>query len=140
MRGNVELDEYIIMPNHLNGILVIVDDGGRGTVHRAPTTTPKYESFGKPVSGSIPTIIRGFKSTITKQINELRNTPGAPLWQRNYYEHIVRNEKSLNRIRQYIINNPANWENDIENVEIKTRIDRRKYFDLIIGKINEEMP
>ena len=68
------------------------------------------------------------------------NTPGAPLWQRNYYEHIVRNEKSLNRIRQYIINNPANWENDIENVEIKTRIDRRKYFDLIIGKINEEMP
>ena len=109
-------------------------------MHRAPTTTPKYESFGKPVAGSIPTIIRGFKSTVTKQINELRNTPGAPLWQRNYYEHIVRNEKSLNRIRQYIINNPANWENDIENVEIKTRIDRRKYFDLIIGKINEEMP
>jgi len=70
------------------------------------------EQFGRPVSGSIPTIIRSFKSAVTKRINELRQTPGAKLWQRNYWEHIVRNEPELNRIREYIQNNPTQWEWD----------------------------
>ena len=54
----------------------------------------------------------GFKSVVTKRINELHETPGAKLWQRNYWEHIVRNESELNRIREYIHNNPAQWELD----------------------------
>jgi len=70
------------------------------------------EQFGRPVSGSIPTIVRSFKSAATKHINELRQTPGTKLWQRNYWEHIVRNEPELNRIREYIQNNPARWEMD----------------------------
>ncbi|MCP9448402.1 MAG: transposase [Nitrospira sp.] len=82
----------------------------RGTACRAPT-----EQFGCPVTGSIPTIIRSFKSAVTKQINEQRRTPGVPIWQRNYYEHIIRNDESLNRIREYIANNPLQWALDREN-------------------------
>ena len=118
IRNNINIDEFIIMPNHLHGIIGIIDDeydlskgtkevrassySGKGTMHRAPTT----EQFGKPTSNSIPTIIRGFKSSVTKRINQIRNTPGAPVWQRNYYERIIGYESELNRIRKYIIENP----------------------------------
>ncbi|MCK5138789.1 MAG: transposase, partial [Thermodesulfovibrionia bacterium] len=50
--------------------------------------------------------MRGFKSATTKQINEMRHTSGRLVWQRNYYEHIIRDERDLNKIREYIINNP----------------------------------
>ena len=79
-----------------------------GTKHCAPT----IERFGKPTSNTIPSIIRGFKSTVTKQINNIRSTPGYPVWQRSYYEHIVRNEKSYNQISEYIRYNPEKWLND----------------------------
>ncbi len=124
IRKNIELDEYVIMPNHIHGIIVIVNNDGdmvrrgtmhrRGTMRRAPTTTvhQNIEQFGKPTSNTIPTIIRGFKSTVTKQINKIRNMPGIAVWQRNYWEHIVRNEIELNRIRKYIIENPKKWNDD----------------------------
>ena len=117
IRPNIRLDMYVIMPNHIHGIIVIT---GRGTKHRAPTPTMKqntaqYESFGKPVSNSIPTIVRSFKAIATKQINQLRNTPGLAVWQRNYYEHIIRDDNELNHIREYIQNNPLRWEFDSEN-------------------------
>ncbi len=73
------------------------------------------EHFGRPVAGSIPTIMRSFKSAATRRINEMRSTPGTKLWQRNYYEHIIRNEDELKRIREYIINNPIQWDIDREN-------------------------
>lgn len=63
----------------------------------------------------------GFKSAVTKRINILRNTPGEPLWQRNYWEHIIRNEFELNRIREYINTNPARWQWDKMNPESPTR-------------------
>ena len=104
----IELDSFVIMPNHVHGILIITYNSGRGLAMPNP-----YEGkFGKPVAGSIPTIIGSFKSAVTKQINILRNSKGMSVWQRNYYEHIVRDEASLNRIRQYIINNPFDWKND----------------------------
>jgi len=122
IRPRVQLDEYVIMPNHVHGIIIINDDNRRGTLQRAPTImqraptimqrTPTIEQFGKPTSDSIPTIIRLLKSATTKRINEYRNTPAVPVWQRNYYEHIIRNETELQQIRQYIANNPINWEND----------------------------
>ncbi|MGC9472518.1 MAG: transposase, partial [Bacteroidales bacterium] len=77
-----------------------------------PRQSAKHEQFGKPVSGSIPTIVRSFKSAVSKQINQIRQTPGIPVWQRNYWEHIVRDEIELYRIRIYIYNNPMKWEND----------------------------
>jgi REP element-mobilizing transposase RayT len=60
----------------------------------------------------LPKIIGYFKMNSAKQINQINNTMGSPVWQRNYYEHIIRDEKELNDIRQYIINNPMNWVND----------------------------
>ncbi len=115
--SNVELDEFAVMPNHIHAILVIVDDDRRGTARRgtacrAPTN---IEQFGKPVSGSIPTIIRSHKSAVTKRMNHVRGTRGAPIWQRNYYEHIVRNEEELQRICEYITSNPARWFDDENN-------------------------
>ena len=111
LRPRVMLDAFVVMPNHIHGIIALADDDGRGTLQRAPT----IERFGKPTSDSIPTILRLFKSATTKRINEMRDTPGMPVWQRNYYEHIIRNESSLDRIRQYISDNPARWAIDREN-------------------------
>ena len=108
---HIELDEFVIMPNHVHGIINIVDDR-RGTASRAPT---RREQFGRPVSGSLPSIIRSFKSASTRRINVMRKTPGQPVWQRNYYEHIIKGETDLDRIRQYIRDNPARWADDIYN-------------------------
>ena len=87
-------------------------DGGtavrRSTARRAPTA----EQFGRPVMGSIPTTIRAFKSAATKRINEHCGTPGQPVWQRNYYEHVIRDDADMGRIRDYIENNPARWDLD----------------------------
>ena len=118
---DVTLDASIVMPNHIHGIVWIVGDGrgaafgggtafGRGTACRAPTV----ERFGRPVPNSLPTVIRSFKSAATKQINQQRGARGLPVWQRNYYEHIVRNEIELTRIRNYIATNPLHWELDRE--------------------------
>jgi len=100
------------MPNHLHGIIGIVDEpeeiSSKGTRHRAPT----IEQYGKPTSNSIPTIIRSYKASVTKKINIERNTRGALIWQRNYYERIIRDEPELNRIRKYIIENPFKWQQD----------------------------
>ncbi len=64
------------------------------------------------VPGSLGAIMQNFQSVTTRKINRIRKTPGARLWQRNYWEHIIRNETELNRIRNYIINNPKNWDED----------------------------
>lgn len=114
MRPNVTLDAFVIMPNHVHGIIILHErttPDGRGTLQRAPT----LEHFGKPTSNSIPTIVRLFKSATTKRINIARTMPGIAVWQRNYYEHIVRDEGSLNRIREYIETNPWQWAVDREN-------------------------
>jgi len=71
--------------------------------------------FGKPKPGSLPVIVGSFKSAVARQINLMRNTPGKEVWQRNYYEHIVRNPDELDRIREYIVTNPLRWQMDKEN-------------------------
>lgn len=108
IRPGVQLDAWVVMPDHFHGIIVITNDVA--TARRVPAKSrvpaSTTEHFGKPVPGSVPTIIRSFKSAVTKGINEIRNTPGAPVWQKNYYERIIKNELSLNRVREYIIQNP----------------------------------
>ena len=99
--GYVELDEFIVMPNHIHGIICI-NDAGRGGSRTAPTM--KIKPLGQ--------LIGAFKTVSTKQINMRRQISGDQLWQRNYYEHIIRDEPDLIRIREYIINNPAQWEQD----------------------------
>ena len=124
---SVELDEFVIMPDHLHGIMVLVapainlgamnrdvmnldvmnrgvmnldamnrDVMNLGAMNRAPTTT---------VGG----IVRAFKARCTHGINEIRINPGGAVWQRNYYERIIRNDRELNSIREYIVNNPQKW-------------------------------
>lgn len=116
IRRGIILDAWVVMPNHFHGIVMITEaDVGlrRGTARRAPTA----EHFSMPVAGSLPTIVRSFKSAATKYINQWRQTPGAPVWQRNYWEHVVRNETDLHEIRQYIVNNPRLWTADALYVE-----------------------
>jgi len=108
IRAEIELGSYVIMPNHFHGNIWIIE--GRGTARRAPTV----EQFGKPVAGSIPTILRAFKSAVTARINQIRKTPGVAVWQRNYYEHVIRNEDDLQAIHLYIAANPTNWPDDDE--------------------------
>jgi putative transposase len=117
IRANVLLDQFVIMPNHVHGILQIVemDENNVGAHSDVPlqyNVSEQTEQFSKSTRNSIPTIIKLFKSTTTKQINQIRNTPGISVWQRNYYERIIRNEPELNRIRKYIIENPAKWQQD----------------------------
>lgn len=103
---DVELDEFVVMPNHVHGIIVV--SSGKGAACRAPTV----ERFGRPVPGSIPTVMRSFKSAATKRTNQMCRSPGAKLWQRNYWEHIIRNETELSRLREYVLTNPMRWELD----------------------------
>ncbi len=112
IRPNITMDEFIVMPDHIHGIIVI-GDSRRGTAQHAPmaATTINREQFGKPTSDSIPTIVRLFKSTTTRQINEMRRMPGVPVWQRNYYERIICDPESFYRIRRHINDNPRNWLN-----------------------------
>lgn len=115
----VALDECIVMPNHFHGILWIRDGSCRGGSRPAPTETgiePRTVSKNndkkiKPVGQ----IIGAFKTVSAKQINICRSKQGIPVWQRDFYDHIGRNEKELSRIRNYIRNNPANWVSDEEN-------------------------
>ncbi len=98
----IQLHEWIIMPNHLHGIIEYCADC-RGGSRIAPTVT-KIKPLGR--------IIGVFKTVSTKQINNINKTPGQKLWQRNYWEQVIRDENDLNRIREYIINNPLKWPED----------------------------
>jgi REP element-mobilizing transposase RayT len=81
------------------------------TARRARADIPwrvatRHEQFGKPTAGTIPTMIRAFKSAVTGRVNETQNTPDERVWQRNYYEHVIRDAKALYLIRKYIRDNP----------------------------------
>ncbi|MBL8078709.1 MAG: transposase [Anaerolineales bacterium] len=113
LRPQVELheDEFVVMPNHAHGIIWLVEPVGARR-RRAPT-----EKFGKPVVGSIPTIVRAYKSAVTYAINKSQNSRGSVIWQRNYYEHVIRDERELDLIARYIHYNPFNWQVDCDNPE-----------------------
>lgn len=102
-RSYVRLDQFIVMPNHFHGVLFL--EGGEGTARRAPTR------FGKQLPRSLAAVIGAFKSAVARRV-------GRPVWQRNFFEHIIRNDESLSQIRRYIANNPSNWSSDPENPEL----------------------
>lgn len=88
----IRLDAFVVMPNHVHGIITLLDSTWKGSE-----------------------IVRGFKSVSARKINLIRDATGQPVWQRNYYEHIVRDEGELQRIADYIETNPSNWLQDGEN-------------------------
>jgi putative transposase len=159
LRPQVTLDEYVIVPNHVHGILVVAAvgaygntplqdgntplqndnvpmQGGNAPMQNGNTSMPngnvlpqngqmsaqRSNASGPPrpaplrsPSQTLGAILRGFKAATTARINTLREAPGTPVWQRNYYEHIIRNERQLEAIRAYIYNNPVQWAADREN-------------------------
>jgi len=118
VRHNVSLDAFVLMPNHLHGIIIITNENGDTPAVRSGDAAgrPYMPNRARgPSPGSIGAIIGQFKAATTNRINVLRGTPGAPVWQRNYYDHIIRDEGELNEIRQYIAGNPATWETDENN-------------------------
>jgi REP element-mobilizing transposase RayT len=110
LRRNVELDAFVVMPNHVHGILVTFDVPGEGTATPCP-----YNGFGRPKAGSLPVIVGAYKSAVSRRIISALGPADKMIWQRNYYEHVVRNEHELNRMREYIEYNPANWGQDKYN-------------------------
>jgi len=138
-------DEFVVMPNHVHGIIWIVDDDATdaraqrsivgaqrsivGAQRRPVVGAQRRPVVGAQrrcaptadvphvVPGSLGAIVRAIKSAITKRINILRNTPGASVWQRNYWEHIIRTERALQAIRRYIRDNPLRWDMDRYNAE-----------------------
>ena len=131
IRSTIQLDAFIVMPNHIHGIIVITDNGdgiGRGVLHTPydhdnmshdnashnnNTTVSNRGVCDTPLrspSKTIGAIIRGYKSAVTKQIHELGFADA--FWQRNYYERIIRNEQSYQNISDYIVHNPEKWQDD----------------------------
>ena len=103
LRREIALDAHVIMPNHRHAIVAIDQ-----AVHPANAAAGMRNR-------SLSSLMNGFKAAVTRRINEQRGTPAAAVWQRNYYEHMVRNEDELSRIREYIALNPAKWAADREN-------------------------
>jgi REP element-mobilizing transposase RayT len=131
---NINLDEYMIMPNHFHGILHINEFVGTVGAKQDSSALPVFDlrgNLGKAdealalplqlqplrgsASGSLCSIVQNFKSVSTRKINKFRNNPGCPVWQKNYYERVIRNEDELSRAREYIVSNPMKWELDKEN-------------------------
>jgi putative transposase len=116
IRPNFQLDAWVIMPNHLHGIVIINE-------HILETGKGNQDILGarnaplRQEPNSISSFVAGFKSAVTKRINLLRNNRDIPIWQRNYYESIIRDEQSLIAVQEYILNNPCQWKKDPDNQE-----------------------
>jgi putative transposase len=108
---NVELGEFVVMPNHIHGIISIANV-------EATHASPLPRISKGPAPGSIGAIIGSFKSAATRRVRAFTNNREKRLWQRNYYEHIVRNERDYQAIYEYILANPFNWEKDEEYTQL----------------------
>ena len=132
---HVSLDQFCVMPNHLHGILSFAHTGG-GTIYRASTiesdalsnsvgvespSEAGKEQFSHPVAGSLPTVIRTSKAAVTRYARSIREHGDFKVWQRGYYERVIRNERELEEVRKYIANNPAKWDLDSENPAVRTK-------------------
>ena len=114
IRQEIELDAWVVMPNHFHGIVIINSVGANhGNCVGANGRSPLHD-YARPrmKPKSLSSLMAGFKSIATKKINILRDAHGTKLWQRNYYEHIIRNQDGMDKIRQCIINNPMSWSID----------------------------
>ena len=139
----VDLGDFVVMPNHVHGIIIIDDTVGArrddmvgarddemvGARHASPQRMIQRATQRAPMRvakgaarGSLGAIVGAYKSAVAKRINEIRGTPGERVWQRNYFDHIIRDEKEWERINDYIQANPARWAEDEEN---PTRIKKR---------------
>jgi REP element-mobilizing transposase RayT len=130
-----QLDEFVIMPNHVHGIVSLSNVGAqfiapfrtttmekqgvikKGVINIAPTENNSVKQGEMNHAPTVGDIVRGFKARCTHAINKIRNSTAVPVWQRNYYEHIIREDQELYAIREYIRYNPLKWDEDEENQE-----------------------
>jgi len=111
IRKNVELDYYVIMPNHIHGIIILDDNV---ETRRGVSLQLKFKNkFSNPIKNSLSIIINQFKGSVKRWCN--KNGFSYFHWQPRFHEHIIRNDKSLYEIRKYMINNPLKWSIDLEN-------------------------
>lgn len=110
VRNEVELDAFTVMPNHLHGIIVIYQS--ENPDWSPPLNDLRRQQSPTLLSGSLGAIVGQFKSTVTRRARTQSLISNSPLWQRSFYEHVIRNEESLNDIRKYIVVNPARWRED----------------------------
>jgi len=108
IRSEVQLDEFIVMPNHVHAIVLLLRADGKYLEW-------KPRAFRGSPARSISSLMQGFKSSSTRRINEARRTPGAAVWQRDYFERVLRSERELERARAYILDNPRKWAEDKNN-------------------------
>jgi len=108
--SQVGLDEFVLMLNHIHGMVVLGVQEGPGAMNRAPT--------------ALGEVVRAFKARCTRQrANVILNNMGSSaLWQRNYHEHVIRNEEDMRRVREYINSNPAQWAMDSNNPDFRSTI------------------
>ena len=110
---SVQLDAYIVMPNHIHGIIIINgddhDDNNVRNRHACSLPQNKNRQYQK-----LPVIIGSYKAAVAKSIHQIMPDQDFR-WQKSFYDHIIRNDASLNQVREYIMNNPLNWANDVEN-------------------------
>jgi REP-associated tyrosine transposase len=114
---HVSLDTFVVMPDHIHGIIVLRETDGAGGARAGlkPAPTGGSGSADVGVRHGLPEIVRALKTYSARRINARCGTPGAPVWQRDYYERIIRNERELDRTRKYIASNPRNWRTDHEH-------------------------
>jgi len=126
--AGIALGPFAVMPNHVHGIIEIVVGAGPGPARTEPARTEPARAIpvgaGSEPAPTAPTgtgtgttvalseIVRQFKTFSARRVNTLRNAQGVAVWQRNYWEHIIRDEKSYEQIAAYILNNPRQWEED----------------------------
>ncbi len=113
-RDSIELLEWTIMPNHVHFIILIREEG---TARCAPTG---QRQFGKLTTGTLPVIVRAFKSASSRRFHQT-DKRRKPLWQRGYHEHVIRTEDDLRAARQYLIDNPQQWQFDHDNPDCLTK-------------------
>jgi REP element-mobilizing transposase RayT len=107
----IELDAFVVMPNHVHFIVNIVGTAGKEGADQGGS----QDRAGQGRAPTLDQIVGAFKSISAAQVNRLLSRTGQPLWQRNYYERVIRNESELHGLRDYIIHNPLKWKDDTEN-------------------------
>jgi putative transposase len=126
------VDSFVIMPSHVHSIIVMTCTPTVGALLAAPSGGRESSPLGKTGAASgAPTlgdVIRAFKSLSAIRVNRLLERIGQPLWQRNYYEHVIRNERTLNAIREYIARNPSQWQEDPDNPDVTPEPVRSEVF------------
>lgn len=103
---NVRLDVFVVMPNHVHILLWIVDQTGE------PPAAGPQRQFAQPIAGSLSTLIGTYKAEVSRQARRAGLAPAGPLWQRNFWDRIVRDDRELHNVRNYIQTNPQRWDVD----------------------------